>query len=180
MTDDEQEPPVNSSTAKSTATAVLSAPEDSVPPPPLSFPVAHSSPVGIAIDRDPSRVKVVRRIVIAWMRNVCRMDEGRVQSAALVVSELLSNAVEHGTGESITVSIRVETFTDHIQIEVDDHTPSPIPEVQHAGPDDECGRGLFLIDSLTTELGGRWGFRPDGAVAWCLIPLRDSPDSVVS
>jgi hypothetical protein len=34
--------------------------------------------------------------------------------------------------------------------------------------------------SLTTELGGQWGFRPDGAVAWCLIPLLGSPDSVVS
>ncbi len=96
------------------------------------------------------------------------MPAVRVESAEVVISELFSNAVLHG--RSTTVGLRLRHVDGQVRLEVNDHSPSDIPRSKRVGPDEESGRGLWLVDALVDELGGSWGFTDDGTVAWCAFP----------
>ena len=131
------------------------------------------SPVDVALVREASRVEQARRIGTAWLRHVCRMPTARVDSAEVVISELVSNAIIHGQGT--TIGFRVRQHADgQVGLEINDHSPSATPEPRTAAPDApdaESGRGLWLVDTLVAELSGTWGFSADGTVAWCVFPL---------
>ncbi|MFD8927238.1 ATP-binding protein [Streptomyces mirabilis] len=129
----------------------------------------HPPSFDVVFVREVSRVEHARRIGGAWLRNVCRMREARVESAVVVISELATNAVLHGRGDS--VGFRMRHVGGQVCLEVNDHSPSTVPGPVHVGPDMESGRGLWLVDTLIDELGGRWGFTADGAVAWCVFPI---------
>ncbi|MFJ4880019.1 ATP-binding protein [Streptomyces sp. NPDC088745] len=73
-----------------------------------------------------------------------------VDDAQLIVSELVANAVKHTHTRSIGVS--VTRHPDHVRIVVTD-TSRTLPASETVAPDAETGRGLQLVDQLTT----RWG-----------------------
>ncbi|MFE6554202.1 SpoIIE family protein phosphatase [Streptomyces sp. NPDC057746] len=77
----------------------------------------------------------------------------------LIVSELVTNAVRHGTGPIALRLLRHRVLT----CEVSD-TAAFIPRQRRARTTDENGRGL----SLVTNLSRRWGARStsDGKVVW--------------
>ncbi|GFH39470.1 ATP-binding protein [Streptomyces pacificus] len=130
--------------------------------------IAPSS-VDVAFVREASRVAQARRIGAAWLRNVCRVPQGRVDSAEVVISELVSNAIVHGRGS--TVGLRLRRTAGQVRLEVDDRSPSAVPGPQQAGVGAERGRGLWLVKALVDELDGSWGFTTDGTVAWCVFPV---------
>ena len=75
-------------------------------------------------------------------------------SAVLVVSELVTNAVVHAQSPYETlIATRLERLECGVRIEVHDRSGSK-PERRDASADDESGRGLALVDALT---GGHWG-----------------------
>lgn len=125
----------------------------------------------IAIRSETSRVEVARRVASAWMRHRCGMPTDQVDDLLLVVSELCTNAVLHGRHESIDVRGWMPS-QDAVRLEVHDKSPSAVPTPQRVAPESESGRGLFLVDLLIEELGGKWGFSEDGTVAWCDVPIR--------
>lgn len=120
--------------------------------------------------REVSRVEHTRRIGAAWLRNMCRMAASRVDSAEVVISELVTNAIVHGHGS--TVGLRLRHTDGDVRLEINDHCPSAVPRPKQADADEESGRGLWLVDALVEELGGTWGFTADGTVAWCVFPCR--------
>jgi len=71
--------------------------------------------------------------------------------ALLLTSELVTNAIMHEAGESITLGIRC--FRGRLRVDVYD-TSRSFPVVTAAEGDAETGRGLMLVDTLATE----WGF----------------------
>ncbi|GAA1937747.1 ATP-binding protein [Kitasatospora viridis] len=75
------------------------------------------------------------------------LDDGR-----LVVSELVANAIQHGTrrGQRIRVSWRLAEGLLHLAVD-DASNVHPIP--RQAGADHEAGRGLSLVQTLTKEWG---------------------------
>ncbi|MFC9231630.1 SpoIIE family protein phosphatase [Streptomyces decoyicus] len=77
----------------------------------------------------------------------------------LVVSELVTNAIRHGTGPITLRLIR----QDALICEVSDAS-STSPRLRHARTTDEGGRGLFIVAQLTS----RWGTRytPIGKIIW--------------
>jgi PAS domain S-box-containing protein len=77
----------------------------------------------------------------------------------LIVSELVTNAIRHGTGPITLRLIRQDVLI----CEVFD-AGSTAPHLRHARTTDEGGRGLFII----AQLAGRWGTRytPTGKVIW--------------
>ncbi|MGW7691842.1 SpoIIE family protein phosphatase [Streptomyces asiaticus] len=95
----------------------------------------------------------------------------------LIVSELVTNAIRHGTGP-----IRLRLIRHDVLIcEVTD-TSNTSPRLRHARTTDEGGRGLFLVAQLTR----RWGTRytEGGKLIWAEqdlpehdLPERDLPDS---
>jgi len=76
--------------------------------------------------------------------------------AALLTSELVTNAIRHEKGETVLLAITCECG----QFRVDVHDTSCFLPVPVKGlPDTETGRGLLLVASLATE----WGFYPTPA-----------------
>ncbi len=81
--------------------------------------------------------------------------------AILLTSELVTNAIKHGTGP-----IRLSAGIDNgrvLRVEVRDHQQRGL-QVREAHDDDEDGRGLQLVDVLADA----WGWQPggDGKHVW--------------
>lgn len=82
------------------------------------------------------------------------------QTAALLTSELVTNAVLH-TATDVTVT--AEVAPDAVRVEVADGS-TELPTVKDYGADAATGRGLTVLDSLADQ----WGTRIDdlGKVVW--------------
>jgi PAS domain S-box-containing protein len=90
-----------------------------------------------------------------------------VDTAVLLVSELVTNAIRHATGPYALVV----TFREgEVELAVEDTDPGR-PDPRQPDPLSESGRGLLLVDALATA----WGVRtfPGGKVTW--FTLTDSP-----
>ncbi|MDP9101806.1 MAG: SpoIIE family protein phosphatase [Actinomycetota bacterium] len=76
-----------------------------------------------------------------------------VDEALLLVTELVTNAVVHA-GTDVEVHTEVEGA--RLRVEVVDHSPGSLPIIA-PGPAElrEGGRGVFLLDALSTEWGTR-------------------------
>ncbi|WP_307818515.1 ATP-binding protein [Streptomyces sp. MBT62] len=106
----------------------------------------------------PRRSRVIVRAALRyWGR------PGLVESADLLVTELVTNAFKHGRGD---VGVRLYLTDTHLLIEVRDGSPK-VPVPGDAALDDEAGRGLFLVSVIADA----WGVSPDGMTTWCSLPL---------
>jgi anti-sigma regulatory factor (Ser/Thr protein kinase) len=95
-----------------------------------------------------------------------------VETAELVTSELVTNALRYGIGADI--GMRLYLSATHLVIEVRDGSPD-LPVLRRAKPGDEDGRGLVLVDAMADD----WGTSPDGTRTWCSLALCKDPDSLV-
>ncbi len=68
----------------------------------------------------------------------------------MVISELVTNALEHGRGQ---VVFRLQLDEGIVRGEVIDQGSGFEYEIRARGPEDLRGRGLFLVAALTN----RWG-----------------------
>jgi anti-sigma regulatory factor (Ser/Thr protein kinase) len=91
---------------------------------------------------------------------------GLRDTATLAVSELVTNALRHGQGDS--VGLRVTRSDDELRIEVTDGNSTPA-RLSEAGEAAENGRGLLLIAALAKE----WGVSPDGRMTWCSFAIPE-------
>lgn len=93
-------------------------------------------------------------------------DKG--DDARLLVSELLTNAVQHAQGP---VTLHVCRTAVELTVEVGDGSPH-LPEPRHADEDEESGRGLNLVRVLADS----WGVRPTdvGKTTWFTLRLGRS------
>jgi hypothetical protein len=94
-------------------------------------------------------------------------------TAALVLSELMTNAVQHGRVGGRMVGTQAVRIADGVRIEVHDARDTR-PRVRAARADDEHGRGLALVDIVT---GHRWGVldrEGQGKLVWAEV-TRYSP-----
>jgi anti-sigma regulatory factor (Ser/Thr protein kinase) len=92
------------------------------------------------------------------------------QVSELLCSELLSNAVLHGPdGDAISLWVRHTEQT--LRVAVSDRGKS-IPRVLHPGPDSPAGRGMSIVEAMST----RWGIVPGdcgGKTVWFELDLSD-------
>ncbi|MFC5664611.1 ATP-binding protein [Kitasatospora misakiensis] len=75
-----------------------------------------------------------------------------VEAAEVVAGELVTNASKTGCQQQMAVAVRLISPT-VARISVRDGSCA-LPVLIRASPDEECHRGLALVDHLT---GGRWG-----------------------
>ena len=82
---------------------------------------------------------------------------------ALLVSELVTNALRHATGPIGVRLVRPTGLVDVLLVEVSDPLPD-LPRERVADPEDESGRGLQLV----AHSSRRWGTRPGeaGKTVW--------------
>ncbi|MFF1298432.1 MULTISPECIES: PAS domain S-box protein [unclassified Streptomyces] len=85
--------------------------------------------------------------------------------ARLLVSEVLTNAVQHAEGPLVLHLRRTET---DLAVEISDLSPH-LPQPRLAAEDEESGRGLILVDAIADT----WGVRPDerGKTTWFTLRL---------
>jgi anti-sigma regulatory factor (Ser/Thr protein kinase) len=108
-----------------------------------------------------------------------------VDHAELIVSELVTNAVRHGsTVEPVWHTMRriCTDCGDMIRLEVGDlggGKPGSVParrEVADSGADGDellcSGRGLFLVEALSSDWGV-WRL-PHGHVVWAVLPAAEA------
>lgn len=112
----------------------------------------------------PSKVRVgqMRWITVAHLRR-WKLDD-LVAPVRLAVSELVTNAIQHGGGRP--VGLRVTCSAHELRIAVTDGNPAPA----RLGPMNdtaEGGRGLFLVAILARD----WGVSPDGKTTWCAFTV---------
>jgi anti-sigma regulatory factor (Ser/Thr protein kinase) len=91
-----------------------------------------------------------------------RQDADARDRAALLISELVTNAIKHGT-PPIQLEISCEDGGHALQVRVTDGSRR-MPSLAHARPLDESGRGL----ELTAVLSDEWGVEatPPGKTVW--------------
>jgi anti-sigma regulatory factor (Ser/Thr protein kinase) len=89
--------------------------------------------------------------------------------AVLLTSELVTNAIRHDAGQSITLAVRCSR--DHLRVDVYD-TSCSMPVVVDAPADAEAGRGLMLVATLSEE----WGFFRTPAGKAVYFTLAFQPD----
>ncbi len=88
--------------------------------------------------------------------------------AVLLTSELVTNAISHETGRSVTLTI--SCICGQLRVDVHDTSRSaPVPV--EAPADAETGRGLMLVSSLSTD----WGFHrtPGGKAVYFTLAFQE-------
>ncbi|WP_395482218.1 PAS domain S-box protein [Streptomyces sp. KHY 26] len=101
----------------------------------------------------------LRRTLASWECPVPADD------ALLLLSETLTNAVQHAEGP---VGLRLCRTATDLTVEVSDRSPY-LPQPRHAAGDEESGRGLLLVRTLADG----WGVRPtdEGKTTWFTLKL---------
>ncbi len=88
-----------------------------------------------------------------------------VEDATLIVSELVTNAIEHSGGR--TVELTLDHHDGYLRIRVHDGRPCLRPGAYKPGSNAEAGRGLWLVKSIAFARDGDWGVLNNGATFWC-------------
>lgn len=113
------------------------------------------------VRHEPASAAVVRR-EIALDLDLHGIDDEVIQDVALIASELVGNAVRHGSldgDEQASWTVAWHVSSDEILVSVEDPNGHAMPVVRNAAPDAASGRGLAIVTSLSSE----WGVeRTDG------------------
>lgn len=123
--------------------------------------------------KDPAHARRARR----WVREVLDAWGGAEHGdlSELIVGELVANAVCHGDGP---IDTRVTFAHGYLRVEVHDHGAGR-PVRKHAGTDEECGRGLELLDGLIELHGGERGMIDDrggpGKTVYVVLAVEVGP-----
>ena len=106
-----------------------------------------SEPLEMLADTVPASVARIRR----FAADACRTTSPDVDAdtVALLVSEVATNALVHGDG---LVRVRVRPTADGLRVEVQDGS-RVLPSRRRATPMDEGGRGIALVDALSSGWG---------------------------
>lgn len=113
------------------------------------------------------QVGVVRRLIAGYLDN-----RPEAEIAQFIASELVTNALRHTRSGHPDGHFRLtlDARDDLLVIAVTDQGgPAAPPQVRHPDPDAVGGRGLYLVEDLST-LWGVYGDRDSGTV-WALLHL---------
>jgi len=104
------------------------------------------------LEADPASVPEARRLACEVAAQYC--DEEQYRSFELVVTEVVSNAVRHGSGEDPEpIRLAVTPKDGYMCVQVTDSGPGLVPRPGAFESDDDGGFGLFIVEQLTR----RWG-----------------------
>ncbi len=124
----------------------------------VQLPFAASS-VGVA------RRRLVSDLIAAHVR------DSAVRDVALVISELLSNALRHAAplpGSTIRVAWSIDA--DSVRVSVSDGGGQTVPELGEPTQAATGGRGLRIVEKLSRCWGVSTG--EEGTTVWAEVPVR--------
>lgn len=131
----------------------------------LAITIDEQAPAGVAPSAErrfpgdassaPSARRFAADVLNAW-------DLGAlVDTARLLLDEIITNAVQHTVGD---VRVRLARDAWRLRVEVTDHS-NRLPDMRPMDPDSENGRGLFIVETLAD----RWGHETmdtGGKIVW--------------
>ena len=91
------------------------------------------------------------------------------EDAELIVSELVTNAIEATADDASTITLRLYADHDHLLIMVWDGS-TQMPATRRALPDDIHGRGLMIVEALSEACGTAPSI-DGGKIAWARLCL---------
>lgn len=106
----------------------------------------------------PTSAGTARRALAGWLHEL-GYDNGIVDDAQLVITELIANSVRHASplsGDRLNVGWRREGA--RLLLTVRDGGGTTVPEQVSAGPESLSGRGLQIVDAL----GSSWSVESNG------------------
>ena len=104
------------------------------------------------LEPEPASVPEARRLACDVAAQYC--DDAQYRSFELVVTEVVSNAVRHGSGEDADqIRLAVTPKDGYMCVQVTDSGPGLVPRPGAFESDDDGGFGLFIVEQLTR----RWG-----------------------
>jgi anti-sigma regulatory factor (Ser/Thr protein kinase) len=94
------------------------------------------------------------------------VDEPAAADAALVVSELVTNALRHGKGATVLRAVATDT---ELQLSVTDSGDDE-PRILPLDPNRIGGLGLLIVDRIAAD----WGVAsfPGGKTVWAILTRR--------
>ena len=105
--------------------------------------------------------------------------DSAVCDVALVISELLSNALRHAAplpGSKIRVAWRIDTG--NVQVSVRDGGGPTRPELGEPTQAATGGRGLRIVQKLSRSWGTTTG--DEGTTVWAEVPVRPAPTEMTA
>ncbi|WP_267900406.1 ATP-binding protein [Actinomadura spongiicola] len=114
----------------------------------------------------PQNVANGRRWLMTLLEPLFGPEHSVCEESVLLLSETLTNAIVHGTGDLVGVDVFVDAL--NVRIEVTDEGGSTLPH-HRDDPDGESGRGLPILAALARS----WGFEhlAEGSLrVWFEIP----------
>jgi anti-sigma regulatory factor (Ser/Thr protein kinase) len=132
-----------------------------------------AGPCELVLNPGPESVQAARQFTAATLRDWQLAD--LAEEAVIVASELVTNAIRHGTRCSVspaiapTVQLAWHRQADRIVCVVTDSSDSP-PVLEEADATSESGRGLQVVHALTAG----WGWAMLGAcqkAVWAMFLL---------
>jgi two-component sensor histidine kinase len=125
----------------------------------------------IVLHAEPSSVSAARRFCAHTLER-WGASGALVDSACLLVSELVTNAILHaGTSCELTFSWPTESEGDVVRIEVSDGDPAA-PMAKRYDVAAGSGRGLQLVEALSERYGTL--HRGTGKAVWCEVAWEPS------
>ena len=120
-----------------------------------------------AFPRIADSVPAARHFVVDIVTDIPKEIADR---AALMVSELATNAIRHGGTD---FEMRIERTDHELSVEIEDSGEGS-PVVRHARPRDASGRGLHIVEALSDAWGVRNANRGAGKTVWFTLSLAPS------
>jgi anti-sigma regulatory factor (Ser/Thr protein kinase) len=120
------------------------------------------SELSLTLSPDTSAPSMVRRAAERHFADALSCE--RLAELALVVSELVTNAVVHGHGE-IVVKLRLDAEV--LRGDVIDQGGGFERAMRERRPHDVGGRGLMIVEALTA----RWGIHEGTTHVWFELPV---------
>lgn len=141
----------------------------------MAIPRFATDPHCLPLAAVPSAVRLARGYVTQRLTSYGRAD--LTDRGSIITSELVTNAIKAvGTLEERrswaaaklqTIAVCCYSAGGQAVIEVWDSDPRP-PIRKQPVEDDEGGRGLLLVETLSQRWGYRWP-RTGGKVVWCVL-----------
>ncbi|GAA3526613.1 hypothetical protein GCM10022419_001640 [Nonomuraea rosea] len=120
-----------------------------------------------------AQISEARQFIAGYLGDRCEAD-----TAQLVVSELATNAIRHTRsglpGGRFGVTLHAGSTL--LIVAVHDEGSPTTPHLREADDEDQSGRGLYLVETLSA----RWGVHGDhaGRTVWALIPFAPADRAV--
>jgi anti-sigma regulatory factor (Ser/Thr protein kinase) len=137
-----------------------------------ALPRPDSQAAEVRVPRRPDSVPAARafltRLLDGW-----GVEDSVIDDASLLASELMTNAVRHGSG---VVRLQVETEEGRLHVAVHDDLDKT-PVVNHASVASPGGRGMWIVESIARDWGTDVDGDAPGKTVWFELTILDQRGS---